>query len=199
MMCILRCPVLRLLECRCIYQQHPQHWDRANPCQTMPEFTLGWFPRIGRLKRRGEHIGRGYAEERPLHTPRPPPESERPKTVPKSVPSAVSRKKARHGKIWPFASCHVHPYACICHGECCNSCFIMSQPRRCSIRIQALAVLQQSLSSFVQLDSANELLCKKGMSVCLLFNFVWSMLYICFAFAFAHCIGPILWQMMGGR
>lgn len=49
--------------------------------------------KIGRLKRRGEHIGRGYAEERPLHTPRPPPESERPKTVPKSVPSAVSRKK----------------------------------------------------------------------------------------------------------
>lgn len=46
--------------------------------------------KIGRLKRRGEHLGRGYAEERPLSTPRP---AERPKTVPKSVPSAVSRNK----------------------------------------------------------------------------------------------------------
>eukprot|EP00438_Fugacium_kawagutii_P034876 Skav225572 [mRNA] locus=scaffold81:520800:522245:+ [translate_table: standard] len=53
------------------------------------------LPPIGRLKRRGEHIGRGYAEEKPLSTPRPPPESDRPKTVPKMVPSAVTWKKAR--------------------------------------------------------------------------------------------------------
>ena len=64
--------------------------------------------RIGRRKRRGEHITRGYAEEAPLRTPRPPPE--RPKTVPKVLPSTVSREKAvmikslQHvavSEIWP--------------------------------------------------------------------------------------------------
>eukprot|EP00913_Durusdinium_trenchii_P032640 g30551.t1 len=49
--------------------------------------------KLGRLKRRGEHLGRGYAEERPLLTPRPPADEERPKSVPKTVPSAVSRQR----------------------------------------------------------------------------------------------------------
>ena len=78
--------------------------------------------KIGRLKRRGEHIGRGYAEERPLHTPRPPPESERPKTVPKSVPSAVSRKKAR---LWQDTNVCIMQYTSICYGQCqpVSTCF----------------------------------------------------------------------------
>ena len=49
--------------------------------------------KIGRIKRRGEHLGGGYAEQRPMSTPRAPPECDRPRSVPKSVPSAVSRSK----------------------------------------------------------------------------------------------------------
>ena len=49
--------------------------------------------KIGRIKRRGEHLGEGYAEQRPMSTPRAPPECDRPRSVPKSVPSAASRSK----------------------------------------------------------------------------------------------------------
>jgi len=49
--------------------------------------------KIGRIKRRGEHLGAGFAEQRPMSTPRAPPECDRPQSVPKSVPSAVSRHK----------------------------------------------------------------------------------------------------------
>lgn len=49
--------------------------------------------KIGRMKRRGEHLQWGYAEERPLLTPRAPEECDRPKSAPKSVPSAATRTR----------------------------------------------------------------------------------------------------------
>jgi len=49
--------------------------------------------KVGRARRKGEHMNWGYAEERPLGTPRAPPEADRPATAPKSVPSAASRSK----------------------------------------------------------------------------------------------------------
>lgn len=48
---------------------------------------------VGRARRKGESFGRGFAEERPLSTPRPPADIDRPKTVPKSLPSNASRSK----------------------------------------------------------------------------------------------------------
>ncbi|CAE8609805.1 unnamed protein product [Polarella glacialis] len=49
--------------------------------------------KVGRMKRRGEGIKWGYAEERPMLTPRAPPECDRPKSETCSVASAVSRSK----------------------------------------------------------------------------------------------------------
>jgi len=51
--------------------------------------------KVGKARRKGEYAPSwGFAEERALQTPRAPAECDRPKTAPKSVPSAVSRQKA---------------------------------------------------------------------------------------------------------
>lgn len=65
--------------------------------------------RIGRIKRRGEHLGGGYAEQRPMSTPRAPPECDRPRSVPKSVPSAVSRSKVEMIQFTQDAAIHSWP------------------------------------------------------------------------------------------
>jgi len=49
--------------------------------------------KIGKMKRRGEHLQWGFAEEKPLGTPRAPEECDRPKTAPKSVASAATHTR----------------------------------------------------------------------------------------------------------
>ena len=63
-------------------------------------------------------------------------------------------RRQDYGKIRTFASCNIHPYAMVsvslfqCVSTRSNS--NMSQPRGCSIRFQARAVLQQSWSLYVK-------------------------------------------------
>ena len=66
--------------------------------------------KIGRIKRRGEHLGGGYAEQRPMGTPRAPPECDRPRSVPKSVPSAVSRSRVEMIQYAQDVAIHSWPH-----------------------------------------------------------------------------------------